>query len=93
MRQDRAAHNGQVGVGAHEVVGELPDEVQQLSKAGPIDLHGCVDAVQADAVLIVVHIGGVLQKPRRIINGDGNDAVVLPGRMVHPASIALVFGA
>ena len=50
MRQDRAAHNGQVGVGAHEVVGELPDEVQQLSKAGPIDLHGCVDAVQADAV-------------------------------------------
>lgn len=25
----------------------------------------------------------VLQKQRRIINGDGNDAVVLPGRMVH----------
>ena len=28
MGQDRAAHDGQVGVGAHEVVGELAHEVQ-----------------------------------------------------------------
>ena len=58
--QDGAAHDGQVRVGAHEVVGELPHKVQQLGKAGPVDLHGDVLPVQADAVLVVVHIGGVL---------------------------------
>ena len=55
--QNGAAYDGQIGVGAHEVMGELPHKVQQLSKTGPVDLHGSVDAVQADAVLIVVDIG------------------------------------
>ena len=91
--QDGAAHDGQVGVGAHEVVGELAHEVQQLAKAGPVDLHGHVLAVQADAVLVVVDIGGVLQKPGGAVDGDGDDAVVLPGGVVYPAGVALVLGA
>ena len=90
--QNGAAYDGQIGVGAHEVMGELPHKVQQLSKTGPVDLHGSVDAVQADAVLIVVDIGGVLHEPGRAVDGDGNDAVVLPGGVVHPAGIALILG-
>ena len=74
-------------------MGELAHEVKQLAEAGPVDLHGGVDAVQADAVLVVVHIGGVLQKPGGAVDGDGNDPVVLPGGMVHPAGVALVLGA
>ena len=73
-------------------MGELPHKVQQLSKTGPVDLHGSVDAVQADAVLVVVDIGGVLHEPGRAVDGDGNDAVVLPGGVVHPAGIALILG-
>ena len=91
--QDGAAHDGQVGVGAHEVVGELAHEVQQLGEAGPVDLHGHVLAVEADAVLIVIDVGGVLQKPGRAVDGDGDDAVVGPGGVVDPAGVALIFGA
>ena len=91
--QDGAAHDGQVGVGAHKIVGELAHKVQQLGEAGPVDLHGHVLTVEADTVLIVVDVGGVLQKPGRAVDGDGDDAVVLPGRVVDPASIALVLSA
>ena len=93
MGQDGATHNGQVGVGAHKVVGELAHKVQQLAKAGPVDLHGGVLPVQADAVLVVVHIGGVLQKPGGAVDGDGDNAVVLPGGVIDPAGVALVLGA
>ena len=93
MGQDGAAHDGQVGVGAHKIMGELAHKVQQLGKAGPVDLHGDVLPVQADAVLIVVHIGGVLQKPGGAVDGDGDDAVVLPGGVVYPAGVALIFRA
>ena len=91
--QDGAAHDGQVGVGAHEVVGELTHKVQELTEAGLVNFHGGVLAVEADAVLVVVHIGGVLQEPGRAVDGDGHDAVVLTGGVVHPAGIALILRA
>ena len=91
--QDGAAHNGQVGVGAHEIVGELAHKVQQLGKARPVNLHGGVLAVEADAVLVVVDVGGVLQEPGGVVDGDGHDAVVLTGGVVDPAGVALVLGA
>ena len=46
--------------------------------------------IQADAVLVIVHIGGVLQEPGGGIDGDGDDAVVLPGGMVQPPGVPLV---
>ena len=93
MAQNGAAHDGQVRVGAHKIVGELPDEVQLLAEGGPVDLHGHVLPVEHDAVLVIVHIGGVLEKPILLIDGNGNDAVVLTGGMVHPAGVALVLPA
>ena len=91
--QDGAAHDGQIGVGTYEVVGELPHKVQQLGETGPVNLHGHMLAVQANAVLVVVDIGGVLQKPGGAVNGDGDNAMILPGRVVDPACVPLVLGA
>ena len=93
MGQNRSAYDGQIGVGAHEVVGELAHKVQQLAKAGPVDFHGCVNLVETDAVLVIVHIGRVLQKPGRAVDGNGDNPVVLPGGVVHPAGIPLVLRA
>ena len=93
MAQDGAAHDGQVRVGAHEVVGELADEVQLLAEGGAVDLHGDVLAVEDDAVLVIVDIGAVLEEPALPIDGDGDDPVILAGGMVHPAGVALILPA
>ena len=90
MAQDGAAYNGQVGVRAYKVVGEGGDKVQELVKGGLVDLHGHVLAVEDNAVLVVVHIGGVLQVPLASGDGDGDDPVVGPGRVVQPACVALI---
>ena len=93
VAEDGAAHDGQVRIRAHEVVGELLDEIQKLPESAPVDLHGRVEAVENDAVLIVVHIRGVLEEPVRPGDGHGDDPVVLPGGMVHAAGVALVLPA
>ena len=93
MAEDGAAHDGQVRVGAYEVVGELLHEVQQLPEGCPVDLHGDVPAIKDDAVLVVVDIGGILEEPFAVVDGDGDDPVVPPGGMVHPARVALIFPA
>ena len=93
MAQNGAAHDGQVRVGAHKVVGELLDEIQELAEGGAVDLHGHVRSVEDDAVLVVVDIGAVLEEPVLAVNGDGDDAVVLPGGVVHTARVALVLPA
>ena len=93
VAQDRAADDGQVGVRAEEVVRELPDEVEEFAERRAVDLHGHVFTVQDDAVLVVVDIRRVLEAPVALVDGDGDDAVVLPRRVVHPSGIALVLEA
>ena len=90
VAQDGAAHDGKIGVAAHEVVGELLDEVQQLAEGGLLDLHGGVTAVEDDAMLVVVDIGAVLEEPVLPVDGDGNDPVILPGGVVEPSRVSLV---
>ncbi len=74
-------------------MGELLHKVQQLPEGRPVDLHGDVPAVKDDAVLVVVNIGGILEEPFAVVDGDGDDPVVPPGGMVHPARVALIFPA
>ena len=93
MAEDGAPHDGQVRVGAHEVVGEELHEIQELPEGGPLDLHGGVLAVEDDAVLVVVDVGAVLEEPVLAVDGHGDHPVVLPGGMVHPACVALVLPA
>ena len=91
MGQDAAADDGQVSIGADEVVRELGHKVQQLFNGCLIDDHRGVLGVEYDAVLGIVHIGAVLQVPVFSCKLHGNDPVILPGRMIHSTGIALVF--
>ena len=63
MRQDGAAHDGKVGVGADEVVREEVHEVEQAREGRAVDVHGAVLHAHGDAVLLEVRIGAVLQAP------------------------------
>ena len=49
--------------------------------------------VEDDAVLVVIDVRGILQIPAAAVQLKGDDAVVLPGGMVHAARVALVFRA
>ena len=93
VREDGAAHNGEIGIAAHKIVRELPDEIQQPAKGRPVDLHGGVGAVEDDAMLVIVDVGAVLEKPVLAVEGDGDDPVVLPGGVIEPARIAFILAA
>ena len=90
MAQDAAAHDRQVGVAAHKIVGEQTHKIQQLAEGCPLDLHGCVLVVEYDAMLVVVNVGAVLQIPRAVVDGQRDDAVIFAGRVVHAACVTLV---
>ena len=87
MRQNGAADDGQIGIGTNEIVRELSDKVEQLAEACTVDLHGRMNRVKHDAVLIIVNVRRILHVPRGLINGDRDNAVVLACRMVDTACV------
>ena len=93
VAQNRAADDGQIRVGAEEIVRELLRKIQQPPERRAGDAHGRVRRVQDDAVLVVIDIRRVLQVPVAAVQLQRDDAVVLPGRVVHAARVALVFRA
>ena len=74
-------------------MGEQLDEVKQLRKGVPVDLHGRMFAVKHDAVFIVVDIGRVLESPFPSLDSDGDDPVVLPGRVIGTSCVSLILHA
>ena len=49
--------------------------------------------VKYDAVLVVIYIRRILESPFLSLDGDGDDAVVLPCRVVQASRISFVFHA
>ena len=47
--------------------------------------------IEHDAVLIVIYIWRILEKPVTVVNRQWNDAVVLACRMVDTSCISLIF--
>ena len=88
MAQDAAADDGQVGVGAAGVVGELSDEVENFRQRLLVHLHRLVLLVQHDAVLMEVGVGAVLQIELLTRQRDGHNAVGLARREVDAARVA-----
>ena len=93
MRQNRAAYNGQVCIGAHKIVRELLDEIQQLAEGCRFNFHRSMLRIEHNAVLIVVYVRRILHEPVAVINGHRNNTMVLACRMVDPSCIALIFPA
>ena len=93
VAQDAAAHDGQVGVAAAGVVGELLHEIHDLAQGAAIHLHGGVILVQDDAVLIEVDVGAVLEIPRLTAQLHRHDAVGLPRGEVDAPRVADVLPA
>ena len=91
--EDGAADDGQVGIGAQEVMRELLHKVEQAHEALVGDLHGHVLPVEHDAVLIIIGIGRILQIPGIAAQTQGHDAVVLPGREARTPGVARVLHA
>ena len=96
--EDRASHDRQVGIGAHEVVRKGRDEIEQTAHVLAVDVHGAMLGAYADAVLLEIGIGAVLQAPGLPAQLDGDQAQVLTGGMASrdrggAARIALVLEA
>ena len=89
MAEYGAADDGQVCVAADEVVREYGDEIEQASEHGLVDFHGDMVAVENDAVLVIVDIGGILEIVALPVKLNGDDAVVAAAGIIEPAHIAL----
>ena len=98
MAEDRAAHDGEVGIGADEVMREEVHEVQQAAKRRAVHMHRSMLCAHGDAVLLEVCVRAVLEAPLLATQLDGDDAEVLTSRMAtgqsgRPARVSLVLNA
>ena len=74
-------------------MGKELDEVKQLHKCGPLDLHRHMLPVEYDTVLIVIYIRRILESPLAVVDRNRNDPVILPCRMVQAARISFILHA
>ena len=81
MREDRSTHNRQVGIRANKVVGESVHKVKEIDKRLVINVHRNVIRVHGNAMLVEIRIRTVLESPTMLVELNGDDAQVLPGRM------------
>ena len=93
MDEDGPADDGQIRVGPDEVVGKLVEKGGQPPERHGRDAHRDVVPVQHDAVLVVVHVGRILEIPRFAAQLQRNEPVVLPRGMVDPPRVAGIFRA
>jgi hypothetical protein len=47
--------------------------------------------IKDDAVFVIINVGRILEEPSRIVDGNGNNAVILTGGGVDATGVALVF--
>ena len=81
VRQNRAAHDRQVGVGADEVMREQVHKVEQAGQSLTVDVHRAMLGAHGNAVLVKVRVRAVLEAPALAVELDGNNAQVLTGGM------------
>lgn len=91
--QDRPTHNGKIRIGAYKVMRKLSDEIQHFAEAGVVDLHRRMFGIKDDAVLLIVYIRRILQKPGLSVNRYGDYPVILSGRVVDSACVPFIFPA
>ena len=99
VRQNRAAHDGQVGVGANKVVREQVDKVEQAGQPLAVDVHRTMLGAHGNAVLVKVRVRAVLEAPALAVELNGDNAQILAGGMgaavgcSGASRVALVFDA
>ena len=99
VRKNRAAHDGQVGVGANKVVREQVDKVEQTGQTLAVHVHRAMLGAHGNAVLVKVRVRAVLETPALAVELDGDNAQILAGGVSAAvgcggaSGIALVFDA
>ena len=92
VRKDRAADDGQIGIGADEIMRELTDEIKELQKYRRVDDHRDMLAVEHDTMLVIVAVGGVLQIPVAAVDLDRNGSEILACGVVLTTRVAHILG-
>ena len=69
---------------------ELLHEIEQLAERGMVYLHGHMLIVEHDAVLVVVHIGRILEAPLAAVYGHGpkRPPIIITGSARIPTTSA-----
>ena len=99
VRKNRAAHDGQVGVGANKVVREQVHKIEQAGQTLAVYVHRAMLGAHGNAVLIKIRIRAVLETPALAVELNGNNAQILAGGVSAAvgcggaSGIALVFDA
>ena len=74
VRQNRAAHDGQVGVGANKVVREQVHKIEQAGQPLAVDVHRAMLGAHSNAVLVKVCVRAVLEAPALAVELNGDNA-------------------
>ena len=68
-------------------------KIKKFNKGILLNLHRNMLTVKDDAMLIVIHIWGILKSPGAVIYSDRNESVILSGRMINSSCISFVLRA
>ena len=74
VRQNRAAHDGQVGVGANKVVREQVHKIEQAGETLAVNVHRAMLGAHGNAVLVKVRVRAVLEAPTLAIKLNRDNA-------------------
>ena len=91
VAEDRTSYDWKIRIGAKEIMWEQLYKIKQLDKCISLDLHRSMLTVKYDTMFIVVNIWRVLEAPWTVIDGNRDDPVVLPCRMIDSSCIAFIF--
>ena len=81
VRQNRTAHDGQVGIGAYKVVREQVHKIEQARQALAVNVHRAMLGAHGNAVLVKVRVRAVLEAPALAVELNGDNAQILAGGM------------
>ena len=65
-------------------------KVEQLDKRVSFNFHRRMLEIKHNTVFIIIYIGRILKSPWTVVDGNGDDPVVLSGRMIDAARIPFV---
>ena len=91
MAQDGTAHDWKIRIGTDKIMRKQLNEIEQLDKSRPLNLHGNMFKVKDNAMFIVIYIRRILESPVGAVDLQRNDPVILSCRMIDSSCISDIF--
>ena len=75
----------------YRIAKDVLNKIKKLAECAVFNFHGNMPGIKHNTMLIVIHIGRILESPTAVLDRNRNNPVVLSGRMIDAAGISFIF--